>query len=208
MIKRCQSWLLPAVLCVSLGLQGCAGAIVAAGVAAAGVAVTQLYNMARDQYPDINFEAPAPIEVTYAGSFETVWNTVMDTLGEMHEQMAVVDKQSGLIRTAKNNLNDETWIGKGLGKATFKYEYNITVRRNDKGIGVRATIPFWEEKMFVAEKQKNLPEGANMMRHILYRNLAKNGKPLLAKMPDRPDQDVRYAPSEAQAPASTLTTKQ
>ena len=197
----------PVGLGVALGLQGCVGVMVAAGVAATGVAVTQLYNMARDQYPDINFEEPAPIEVTYAGSHEAVWNAVIDTLGEMQEQLLVVDKNSGLIRTAKNNLNDESWVGKGLGKATFKYEYNITVRKNDKGIAVRATIPFWEEKMFVAEKQKNLPEGSNMMRHILYRNLGKNAKALVAKLPDRPDQDMRYAPTEAQAPMTTNATK-
>lgn len=180
-------------------------AVVAAGVAAGAVAVTQVVNLARDQYPDIDFEAPAPIEVTYVGNQEAVWNGVLDTLGEMHEQLAVVDKQSGIIRTAKNNLNEESWIGKGLGKATFKYEYNITVRRNDKGVGVRAMVPFWEEKMFVAEKQKNIPEGANMMRHILYRNLAQKAKPLLAKMPDKPDQDVRYAPESKGVPTSERT---
>lgn len=181
--------------------------IVAGGVAAVGVAATQLVNMAREQYPDINFENPAPVEVTYAGSYETVWNAVVDTLGEMHEQMAMVDKQSGLIRTTRNNLNEESWIGKGLGKATFKYEYNLTVRRNEQGIGVRATVPFWEEKMFIAEKQKNIPEGTNMMRHILYRNLAKQAKPLVAKMPDKPDQDVRYVPSENQAPSTAQVKK-
>jgi len=182
-----------------LCLQGCAAPIIAAGVAAAGVAATQLVNLARDQYPDINFESPAPVEVTYAGSYETVWNAVVDTLGDMREQLAVVDKQSGVIRTTRNNLNEESWIGKGLGKATFKYEYNLTVRANGKGVGVRATVPFWEEKMFIAEKQKNLPEGTNMMRHILYRNLGQKAKALVAKMPDRPDQNVRYAPSDNQA---------
>lgn len=187
---------------LATGLQGCAGAIIAAGIAGVGVAATQLVNLARDQYPDINFEAPAPVEVTYAGSYETVWNALVDTLGEMHEQMAVIDKQSGLIRTAKNNLNEESWIGKGLGKATFKYEFNLTVRKNEKGVGVRALVPFWEEKVFIAEKQKNLPEGTNMMRHILYRNLAQKAKALVAKMPDKPDQDVRYAPSENQAAPS------
>ncbi|HNC94325.1 MAG TPA: hypothetical protein PLJ64_12380 [Solirubrobacterales bacterium] len=184
------------------GLQGCAAPIIAVGAATLGVAATQLYNLARDQYPDINFEAPAPVEVTYAGSYESVWNALVDTLGEMHEQMAVVDKQSGLIRTVKNNLNEESWIGKGLGKSTFKYEFNLTVRKNEKGIGVRSLVPFWEEKVFIAEKQKNLPEGTNMMRHILYRNLAQKAKPLVAKMPDKPDTDVRYAPSENQAAPS------
>lgn len=190
------------VSALALGLAGCAAPIIAVGVATVGVAATQLYNMARDQYPDINFEAPAPIEVTYAGSYETVWNALVDTLGEMHEQMAVIDKQSGVIRTAKNNLNEESWIGKGLGKATFKYEFNLTVRKNEKGVGVRSLVPFWEEKVFFAEKQKNLPEGTNMMRHILYRNLAQKAKALVAKMPDKPDQDVRYAPSENQAAPS------
>jgi hypothetical protein len=194
-------------VCLSLGLQGCVAAVVAVGMAAAGVAITQVVNLARDQYPDIDFESPAPTEVTYAGNYETVWNAVIDTLGETHEQMAVVDKQSGIIRTAKNNLNDESWIGKGLGKATFKYEYNITVRKNGRGIGVRTTVPFWEEKIFIAEKQKNLPEGANMMRHILYRNLSQKAKPLVAKMPDKPDQDVRYAPSERQSPPSEQARK-
>lgn len=195
--KRIAGPILAFVLCV--GLQGCAAPIIAVGVVAAGVAVTQVVNLARDQYPDINFESPAPVEVTYAGSYETVWNAVVDTLGEMREQLAVVDKQSGVIRTTRNNLNEESWIGKGLGKATFKYEYNITVRTNGKGVGVRATVPFWEEKMFIAEKQKNLPEGTNMMRHILYRNLGQKAKALVAKMPDRPDQDVRYTPSDNQA---------
>jgi len=177
-------------------LQGCAAVpvIIATGVAAGAVAVTQVVNLARDQYPDIDFESPAPVEVTYVGSSEKVWDGVVDVLMESREQIAVSDKASGTIRTVRNNLNDVSWIGKGLGKATFLYEYNIVVRQMTKGVAVRITVPFWEEKVFIAKKQKNIPEGSNMMRHIFYRNL--EGKIVVksVKLPDTANAGIRYAP--------------
>ena len=208
-VKKC---LHITILFCYLFLNGCVAAIpVAAGLAIAGAA-TGIYafiNLARDQYPDIDFEKPSPVAVVYKSNFDTTWNAVVDTLMEMKESNAMMDKNSGVIRTNKKNLNDVSWIGKGLGKATFLYELNLTVRKETNGISVATTIPFWEEKMFVAAKEKNIPEGSNTMRHIFYRNLNKRLTPVFVRMPDNPSQDIRYSPltQEAKPSAETDTEK-
>ncbi len=124
---------------------------------------------------------------------------------EMKESTALMDKSSGIIRTNRKNLNDVSWIGKGLGKATFLYEYNITVREKGGRVSVGLMVPFWEEKMFIAAKEKNTPEGSNMMRHIFYRNLNKRIEPVAVGLPDSPLQDIRHAPmiKETQSPKSS-----
>lgn len=177
---------------------GCAGVAIpimtAAGIVAIGASIVTIVNLARDQYPDIDFDKPAPTKTTYSCNRDTVWNAVVDTLMEMKEQTQVMDRNSGIIRTAKKNLNDVSWIGKGLGKTTFLYEFNITIRQNAGKTSVSVNVPFWEEKMFVASKEKNIPEGSNMMRHIFFRNLNKNIKPSSSIAPTSPTQDMRYAP--------------
>ncbi|OPY80223.1 MAG: Bacterial SH3 domain protein [Syntrophorhabdus sp. PtaU1.Bin153] len=201
-----------AILAVTgcLFLNGCMAAaipIVAVGVAGAAAGVVAIVNMARDQYPDIDFEKPAPVETVYARSFNEVWNGVIDTLMEMKESNAMMDKNSGVIRTNKKNLNDVSWIGKGLGKATFLYELNITVREKNGKVSVEVMVPFWEEKAFVAQKEKNIPEGSNMMRHIFYRNLNKRVPPAAVRLPDSPLQDIRFAPTTKEGqPKDTVQT--
>ena len=63
--------------------------------------------------------------------------------------------------------------------------------------------------MFVAAKEKNIPEGSNTMRHIFYRNLNKRLTPVFVRMPDNPSQDIRYSPltQEAKPSAETDTEK-
>jgi len=195
-----------------LFLSGCVAAAVpvVAGLAVAGTVagIVTIVNLARDQYPDIDFDTQAPIETVYNNSYNDVWNAIIDTLMEMKESTSMMDKNSGVIRTAKKNLNDVSWIGKGLGKATFLYEYNITVRTKSKGVSVELMVPFWEEKAFVAAKEKNIPEGSNMMRHIFYRNLNKRINPVAVRLPDSPMQDIRHAPiTKETQPKAPLTTQ-
>jgi hypothetical protein len=183
-------------ICCSF-LNGCIAAVVpiiAVGVAGAAAGVVTLVNLARDQYPDIDFDKPSPVEMVYANSYNETWNGVVDTLMEMKESTAMMDKNSGVVRTNRKNLNDVSWIGKGLGKATFLYELNLTVREKNGRVSVEAMVPFWEEKMFIAQKEKNVPEGSNMMRHIFYRNLNKRVQPVAQRLADSPLQDIRYAP--------------
>lgn len=94
------------------------------------VSVTQFANLVRDQYPDVDFEKETPIETTYAESVESVWNHLIQTLGEMEQEVAAADKASGVIRTSPKNLNDVSWIGQGFGEATFRYTYTVAVRQN------------------------------------------------------------------------------
>lgn len=176
---------------------GCMAALpLFAVVAVGGVAATvvTMVNLARDQYPDIDFEKPSPVETTYAERFNDVWNGTVDTLMEMKESVAMMDKNSGVIRTVKKNLNDVSWIGKGLGNATFMYEISMTVRQKGQKVSVELMVPFWEEKMFLASKEKNIPEGSNMMRHIFFRNLNKRLTPVAFRLPDSPMQDMRISP--------------
>ena len=186
------------IILMGSSLQGCLAGlgVVAVGLAATGAALTvaavvTVINLATDQYPNIDFEKPAAVEIIYSNSYDNTWNKVVDTLYELTEQVQVSDKSSGIIRTAKSSLNDVTWINKALGKATFKYEYNIIVRRKSGGTSVRVAIPFWSEKVFVAEKQKNIPEGSNTLRHIFFNELRPKLNAKTVYMPSRPDQDVR-----------------
>lgn len=181
----------------SMSLSGCAAAlpvIAVVGVTGAVASVVAVVNMARDQYPDVDFDKPAPVETIYHSGMDETWNAVVDTLMEMKESTAMMDKSSGIIRTSKKNLNDVSWIGKGLGKATFLYEYNITVRPKSGGASVQLMVNFCEEKMFIASKEKNIPEGSNMMRHIFYRNLNQRIKAASVRLPDSPMQDIRHSP--------------
>ncbi len=205
-LKTCKVWLL--VFCVPFFLSGCIAALAVPVVAGLGAATYGFINLARDQYPDIDFNKPAPVEVAYANSYEDVWNGTVDTLMQMKESMATVDKNSGIIRTNKKNLNDVSWIGKGLGKATFLYELNITVRKKNGRISVEMMVPFWEEKAFVAQKEKNIPEGSNMMRHIFYRNMENRVPSVAVRLPDSPMQDMRYSPLTAEAqPKDNMSNK-
>jgi len=175
--KSCRAAL---VLLCSILLNGCVAAVpvvMAVSVAAAAVAVTQVVNFARDQYPDIDFDKPAAVEMSYGGSYNQVWENVVDTLVEMQERTAVAAKDAGIIRTEKKALNDSSWIDKGLGKATFKYEFNIRIKKVKNGTHVIVYVPFWEEKMFVSSKSKDLAEGSSMMRHIFFDKLDKKSKP-------------------------------
>jgi len=185
------------IMCSLFSLNGCIAALpVMVGVAAAGAAVgvVTVVNLARDQYPDIDFDKPAPVVTIYSDNYETVWNAIIDTLMQMKESTAMMDKSSGIIRTNKRNMNDVSWIGKGLGSASFQYEYNIIVRKKSDGVNVELMIPFWEEKMFVAAKEKNVPEGSNMMRHIFFKQLNERLHPVAVKLPDSPMQDIRHSP--------------
>lgn len=184
-------------------LQGCVAAIGLAGLAAGAAGLTQIVNLARDQFPDIDFNQQAPVEVTYSGGMSSVWNAVIDTLLQEGEQIEFSDKDSGIIRTAESTLNDSNWIEKGLAFSSFKYRYNIVVRSNSRGVGVAVNLAFVEEKVFFANKQKNLPEATNMMRHIFYDALNKKARPQWAKMPDRPDEAIRYAPASREVKGNT-----
>ena len=161
-------------------------------VAGAGLAITgtQLYNYARNQYPDIDFESVAPLKVTYQESQGRVWNALIDTLQEMQENFAVVDKNSGVARTESKSFNDVSWVGKGLGKATFRYVYNIICRDS----AVKIVVNFTEEKFFSDSKEKNIPEGSNMMRHILFRNLQQKLTPIAEEFSNDPSQGYRTPP--------------
>ena len=168
------------VLIYAALLNGCVAAVpvvMAVSVAAAAVAVTQVVNFARDQYPDIDFDKPAAVEMSYGGSYNQVWENVVDTLVEMQERTAVAAKDAGIIRTEKKALNDSSWIDKGLGKATFNYEFSIRVKKVKNGTHVIVYVPFWEEKMFVSSKSKDLAEGSSMMRNIFFDKLDKKSKP-------------------------------
>ena len=200
------------LLSCQLILGGCGIPLTAsttAVVAGSAAALVTMVNLAREQYPDIDFDKPAPVEALYVETFDNVWNAVNDTLMEMRESSAMMDKNSGVIRTTKRNLNDVSWIGKALGKATFEYELNLTVRQKIGGVGVSLMVPFWEQKVFIASKEKNLPEGSNMMRHIFYNNLNKRIHPESARYPDSPTQDIRYAPmTQGSQPSSFSQTQQ
>lgn len=168
-------------------LNGCAAAVVplaALSVAGMAASLVTLVNLAREQYPDINFDSAAPIKVTYQETTNDVWNAVVDMLQESGETLEVVDKDAGVLRTREKNLNDVSWIGKGFGKATFLYSYSITCRDS----WVRISVAFQEEKMFLSKKAKNLPEGANMMRHIFFRNLKQKLTPIGEEFD--PNQDI------------------
>lgn len=184
-------------------LSGCIAALAIPVAAGIGVMGYTFLNIARDQYPDIDFKTQAPVETVYAKSFNDVWNGVVDTLMEMKETNAMTDRNSGIIRTNKKNLNDVGWISKGLGKSTFLYEMNITVREKNRRVSVEVMIPFWEEK-FGETREKNIPEGSNMMRHIFYRNLNKRIIPVAERLPDGPMQDMGYAPAQ---PGDTMSEK-
>lgn len=196
-MKKIRNWIAVLIIGLPLMLSGCVAAVpvlMAGAVAGAAVGVVTIVNLARDQYPDIDFDKPAPVEVVYADSYDRTWNGVVDTIMELKESTAMMDKNSGIIRTKPKNLNDVSWIGKGIGKATFLYELNITVRKKNKGVSVGVMTPFWEEKVFIAKKEKNIPEGANMVRHIFYNNLNKRLNPVSARNPDSPMHDIRLAP--------------
>ena len=168
------------VLSFTALLNGCVAAVpalMAVSIAGMAVAVTQVVNLARDQYPDIDFNKPAPVKMSYGGSYNQVWENVVDTLVEMQERTAVAAKDAGIIRTEKKALNDTSWIDKGLGKATFNYEFNIRIKKVKNGTHVIVYVPFWEEKMFSSSKSKDLAEGSSMMRHIFFDKLDKIGMP-------------------------------
>ena len=159
------------LLCLQVCLNGCAAVVVAPVVAAGAAGVYTIVNVAREQYPDINFGEPAPTEVAYKGGYNTVWKAVNATLKEMKETTAMMDKQSGVVRTDRKNLNEVSWYGKDLGQATFFYELNITVRPEKGDVVVATNVTFWEEKRFINSRGKDIPEGVNTMRHIFFRNL-------------------------------------
>ncbi len=193
---------------INFSLTGCVAAlpvVTALVVAGTVVGIIAVVNLAREQYPDIDFDQPAPVEVMYKKNYSNVWDATIDALMEMQESTSVMDKNAGFIRTRKKNLNDVSWIGKGLGKATFRYELNFTIRKKRGLISVALAVPFWEEKVFIASKEKNIPEGSNMMRHIFYRNLNKRLNPYSVKLPDSPTQDIRHAPmSQKTQPVKTI----
>lgn len=92
------------VLIYAALLNGCvaaAPALMAVSVASMAVAATQVVNLARDQYPDIDFDKPAPVKISYGESYNQVWENVVDTLVEMQERVAVAAKDAGIIRTEK-----------------------------------------------------------------------------------------------------------
>lgn len=208
-MKKIKNWLVVLFVGLPFLFSGCMAAVpvLAVGAAAGAAAgIVSIVNLARDQYPDIDFQKTAPVEVIYAENYDRVWDGVIDTIMQMKESTAMMDKNSGIIRTNAKNINDVSWIGKGLGKATFLYELNITVRRKQQGVSVSVMIPFWEEKVFVAKKEKNLPEGSNMVRHIFYHDLNQRLTPKLERMPDSPMHDIRYTPESMQGQYSEETT--
>lgn len=156
------------ILIVVCFMQGCwvpTSSLVIAGLG--GVFGAQLYNGFKDQYPHLNFESKAPIEVTYKESPDKVWDTVIEILKQRQEIIIVADKNSGEIQTQENTLNNTNWLQKGLGEATFYYEYKIFCRDSS----VKANARFSSEKFLVSKK--NVPEGTNVMRHILFDELNK-----------------------------------
>ncbi|GAK56247.1 hypothetical protein U27_03209 [Candidatus Vecturithrix granuli] len=158
-LKRMGYWAL--LVSVPFILNGCIAAVPVAIVGG-----TNLYNAARVQYPDIKFEEPAPLTVTYQESQEVVWNAVVSSLQELNEQVSFIDKTSGIIRTEPRNFNDISWVDKSLGLATFRYAYNLVCINSS----VNVEVPFTEEQFF-NEKDRITPEGSNMMRHILFDHL-------------------------------------
>ena len=156
------------LLGLALFLSGCVAAAPLVIVGLGGIIGTQMYNALRDQYPDVDFEEEAPIEVTYQESQREVFDTVIETLEHMGETIAIKDRDFGVIETKANNLNETNWLQKSLGEATFYYQYKIICRDSS----VKANVRFSSEKFFTSEKE-NIPEGANMMRHVLFERLNK-----------------------------------
>ena len=158
-LKRMSYWVV--LVSVPFVLTGCFAAVPVAIVGGAN-----LYNAGRVQYPDIKFEDPAPLKVTYQESQESVWNAVVSSLQELNEQVSFIDKTSGIIRTEPRNFNDISWVDKSLGLSTFRYAYSLVCINSS----VKVEVPFTEEKFF-NEKKRMIPEGSNMMRHILFDHL-------------------------------------
>jgi hypothetical protein len=166
------------------------GCIVAVPLAVIGGA--QLYNAAKDQYPDINFEAEAPVRVAYHESQDRVWEALVNTLQDLQEKVEFVDKSSGIIRTVPKNFNDINWVDKSLGKSAFLYAYNIVCFDST----VKVVVQFTEEKFFDT-KEKNIPEGSNMMRHILFKHLNKKVTKIAEEFPPaQPEQDRQKSPAK------------
>lgn len=156
---RCSLLVLSALCC----LTGCLAAVPIVVVGGA-----QLYNSVREQYPSVDFESEAPVKVTYLENQNRVWDALIDTLQVMEENFIFVDKISGIVSTEPRRFNDISWVDKSLGRATFRYVYNIVCTRSS----VKVVVKFTEEKLFDTPREKNIPEGSNMMRHILFENLS------------------------------------
>jgi len=182
-------------------MNGCVAAVpvvamaggAAAGAGAVSASKTTDANQPRDQYPGIDFSKPAPVGTVYENDYNEAWNATIDTLHQMKELTSMADKNSGLIRTSKRRLNDVSLMGKGSENSTFMYEYIISVKGKEKKVSVETMVPFWEEKFFGASKEINIPEGANVIRHIFYSNLNKKLNPVTLRLPDGTMQEVRTA---------------
>ena len=170
-LKRMSYWVL--LVSFPFVLNGCFAAVPVAIVGGAN-----LYNAGRVQYPDIKFEDPAPLKVTYQESQESVWNAVVSSLQELNEQVSFIDKTSGIIHTEPRNFNDISWVDKSLGLSAFRYAYNIVCTNSS----VKVEVPFTEEKFF-NEKERNIPEGSNMMQHILFDHLHRKLKIVAEQFP-------------------------
>lgn len=160
------------MLALQAALSGCAAVVAVPVVVAAGaMSVYTIVNVARNQYPDINFDSQSPEEETYQASYDAVWTASMATLKEMKETTQMMDKSAGTIQTDRKNINDVKWFNRDLGQSVFFYEFNIAVKPVQGGVSVKSTVQFVEEKRFAENRQKDIPEGSNMMRHIFFRNL-------------------------------------
>lgn len=133
-------------------------------------------NYFQNRYPDIDFTQAAPLESIYALNFERTWAIVISTLQEMEEQIIIMDKKVGFISTKKKNYNNATVLETVQGKSTLKYECKIIVSAINKGCIVKVSVPFWSQKAFLVQKMVNFPDGPNVIRHILFRQLNKKMK--------------------------------
>ena len=181
------------VLVSFLFLQGCTRiAFPVLGAASARIVAADIDKtiaVAQKQYPDIDFASTAPVRVTYAENHTKIWITVIDTLQEMGEDILVIDKVSGIINMQERSLKDVGWIariGKSIG-TTFRYRYKIVCRSTwvkvDVSFGVKAS----ESAFLEPYAEEKLPQGANMMRHIFFRDLSQKLKKTAEEFPKEPE---------------------
>jgi hypothetical protein len=130
--------------------------------------------------------------VMYHEEQERVWEALVNTLQDLQEKVSFVDKASGIIRTEPKNFNEISWVDKSLGKSAFWYDYNIVCINSS----VKVVVQFTEEKFFDT-KEKNIPEGSNMMRHILFENLNKKITKVAEEFPPvQPERGQQKSPAK------------
>jgi hypothetical protein len=147
----------------------------------------------RQGHPDISFNKEVPSAVAYGRSFNEVWSEALAALMSLKESTAVVDKSSGIIKTALKAQNDVSWIKKGLGTSSFLHEINLRMQEKGGRVIVEVMVSFLEEK-FGERRETSSPEGANMVRHTFFSELEKRIPSVAIRMPnDASFRNIGYA---------------